>query len=81
VPLIEHATRIEFAGGLSAKFLPNLSLYAQAGYQFTTSSELRRDEVKGRLRRTLLVVGLFGRLCGSSQSVGGPIWIIRVGWV
>jgi hypothetical protein len=41
VPLIEHATRLEFAGCLSAKFLPNLSLYAQAGYQFTTSSELR----------------------------------------
>ncbi|GLR85403.1 autotransporter outer membrane beta-barrel domain-containing protein [Bradyrhizobium iriomotense] len=47
VPLIDQATRLEFAGGLSAKILPGLSLYAQAGYQFATSSQLRRDGVKG----------------------------------
>ena len=47
VPLAEQATRLEFAGGLSAKILPGLSLYAQAGYQFATSSQLRRDGVKG----------------------------------
>ena len=47
VPLIEHATRLEFAGGLSAKLLPGLSLYAQAGYQLATASQLRRDGVKG----------------------------------
>jgi outer membrane autotransporter protein len=46
-PLIEQATRLEFAGGLSAKILPGLSLYAQAGYQFATSGQLRRDGVKG----------------------------------
>ena len=48
LPLIEHATRLEFAGGLSAKLLRDLSLYAQAGYQFATSDSLqRRDGVKG----------------------------------
>jgi hypothetical protein len=30
--LFEQATRLEFAGGLSARILPGLSLYAQAGY-------------------------------------------------
>jgi outer membrane autotransporter protein len=47
VPLIEEATRLEFAGGLSAKLLPNLSFYAQAGYQFGTSGQQRRDGIKG----------------------------------
>jgi outer membrane autotransporter protein len=47
VPLLERATRLEFAAGFSAKLLPGLSLYAQAGYQFATSSEQRRDGVKG----------------------------------
>ncbi|WP_245329288.1 hypothetical protein [Bradyrhizobium centrolobii] len=47
VPLIEQATRLEFAGGLSAKILPGLSLYAQAGYQLATSNDNRRDGVKG----------------------------------
>jgi outer membrane autotransporter protein len=46
VPLIEQATRVEFVGGLSAKLLPGLSLYSQAGYQFATSSQQRRDGVK-----------------------------------
>jgi outer membrane autotransporter protein len=49
VPLLEKATRLEFAGGLSAKILPGLSLYAQAGYQFAVSGTDggRRDGVKG----------------------------------
>jgi outer membrane autotransporter protein len=49
VPLLEQATRLEFAGGLSAKLLPGLSVYAQAGYQFAVSGTDggRRDGVKG----------------------------------
>jgi outer membrane autotransporter protein len=47
VPLIEQATRVEFAGGLSAKIFAGFSLYAQAGYQFSTSSQQRREGVKG----------------------------------
>jgi hypothetical protein len=35
----EQATRLEFAGGLSAKILPGLSLYAQAGYQIAVNGE------------------------------------------
>ncbi|WP_245332096.1 autotransporter outer membrane beta-barrel domain-containing protein [Bradyrhizobium sp. NAS80.1] len=48
-PLLEQATRLEFAGGLSAKILPGLSLYGQAGYQFAVSGTDggRRDGVKG----------------------------------
>jgi len=51
VPLLEQATRVEFAGGLSAKIRPGLSLYAQAGYQFATSGTDggRRDGVRGDL--------------------------------
>ena len=49
VPLLQDATRLEFAGGLSAKILPGLSLYAQAGYQFAVSGTDggRRDGVRG----------------------------------
>ncbi|CCE08850.1 exported hypothetical protein [Bradyrhizobium sp. STM 3843] len=49
VPLLQQATRLEFAGGLSAKILPGLSLYAQAGYQVAVNSTDggRRDGVKG----------------------------------
>ena len=49
VPLLEQATRLEFAGGLSAKILPGLSLYGQAGYQFAVNGTDggRRDGVKG----------------------------------
>ena len=49
VPLLEQATRLEFAGGLSAKLLPGLTLYAQAGYQFAVSGTDggKRDGVKG----------------------------------
>jgi len=32
VPLLTHATRVEFAGGLSLKINPSISFYAQAGY-------------------------------------------------
>jgi outer membrane autotransporter protein len=48
--LLEQATRLEFAGGHSAKILPGLSLYAQAGYQSAVSGNTdsgRRDGVKG----------------------------------
>jgi len=34
VPLIEEATRLEFAGGVTAKLGGGVSLYVQAGYQF-----------------------------------------------
>jgi outer membrane autotransporter protein len=34
--LIEQATRLEFAGGLTARLAPRLSLFAQGGYQFAT---------------------------------------------
>ena len=49
VPLLEQATRLEFAGGFSAKIFRGLSLYAQAGYQFAVSGTDggRRDGVKG----------------------------------
>jgi hypothetical protein len=49
VPLLKQATRLEFAGGFSAKILPCLSLYPQAGYQFAVSGTDggRRDGVKG----------------------------------
>jgi outer membrane autotransporter protein len=34
VPLLEQATRLEFAGGITAKVNSSLSFYAQAGHQF-----------------------------------------------
>ena len=40
VPLIEEATRLEFAGGLTAALGGGVSLYAQAGYQFAINSAL-----------------------------------------
>ena len=48
VPLLEQATLLEFAGGLSPKILPGLSLYAQGGYQFAVSGTDggRRDGVR-----------------------------------
>ncbi|SFL62419.1 outer membrane autotransporter barrel domain-containing protein [Bradyrhizobium sp. NFR13] len=51
VLLSEQATRLEFAGGLSAKLLPGVSLYAQGGYQFAVSGTDggRRDGVRGDL--------------------------------
>jgi outer membrane autotransporter protein len=49
VPLLEQATRLEFAGGLSARILRGLSLYGQAGYQVAVGGTDggRRDGVKG----------------------------------
>jgi outer membrane autotransporter protein len=48
VPLIEEATRLEFAGGVSAKIGPGVSLYAQAGYQFAVdNTAFLRNAVQG----------------------------------
>jgi hypothetical protein len=51
IPLSEQATRLEFAGGVTAKLSANWSLYAQGGYQFapaeTGANPQRRDGVKG----------------------------------
>ncbi|MBL6618291.1 MAG: autotransporter outer membrane beta-barrel domain-containing protein [Reyranella sp.] len=49
VPLVEETTRLEFAGGLSAKLFSNVSLFAQGGYQFGTSNQQRRNGVKADL--------------------------------
>jgi outer membrane autotransporter protein len=48
--LIEQATRLEFAGGLTAKLNAHLSLFGQAGYQFApgqTNGGYIRDGAKG----------------------------------
>jgi outer membrane autotransporter protein len=50
VPLVEQATRLEFAGGVNAKLTANWSLYAQGGYQFAAgepSNGIRRDAIMG----------------------------------
>ncbi|MEM5299823.1 autotransporter outer membrane beta-barrel domain-containing protein [Burkholderia sp. JPY481] len=49
VPLIIQATRLEFAGGVTAKITGRLNLYAQFGYQLAVSgdSNVRRNGVKG----------------------------------
>jgi outer membrane autotransporter protein len=47
VPLVEEATQLEFAGGLSAKIGPGISLYAQAGYQFALDGAYIRNGVQG----------------------------------
>ena len=47
VPLIEEATRLEFAGGVSAKLGPGVSLYAQAGYQFALDNAYIRNGIQG----------------------------------
>ena len=50
VPLLEHATQLEFAGGVTAKLGARLSLFAQAGYQFAVlqgSENTVRNGVKG----------------------------------
>ena len=47
---VEQATRLEFAGGVTAKLTANWSLYAQGGYQFAAgepSNDIRRDGVMG----------------------------------
>ena len=57
VPLLEKATRLEFAGGLSAKILPGLSLYAQAGVRSERYRRRYARRRQGRPRRALHVVG------------------------
>jgi hypothetical protein len=47
VPLIEEATRLEFAGGVKAKLGGGVSLYAQAGYQFAPDSAFIRNGIQG----------------------------------
>jgi outer membrane autotransporter protein len=48
VPLVEQATRLEVAGGLTFKLQPNLSFYGQAGYQFAVApTNAGRDGVRG----------------------------------
>jgi outer membrane autotransporter protein len=50
VLLDEQTTRLEFAGGVTAKLNSTLSLYAQAGYQFVpdpTNNDYIRNGVKG----------------------------------
>jgi outer membrane autotransporter protein len=49
VPLRDQATRLESAGGVTFKLNPNLSFYAQAGYQFATDNNIRHDGAKGDL--------------------------------
>ncbi len=49
VPLLEQATRLELAGGVTAKLTNRLSLYAQGGYQFAVAqtSDTTRNGIKG----------------------------------
>jgi outer membrane autotransporter protein len=49
VPLLEGATRLEFAGGGTVKTNPNWSFFGQAGYQFAvaSSNNVRRNGFTG----------------------------------
>ena len=47
VPLIEEATRLEFAGGVTALLGRGVSLYAQAGYQFGLDGAFLRNGIQG----------------------------------
>jgi outer membrane autotransporter protein len=47
VPLIEAATRLEFAGGVTARLGPGVSLYAQVGYQFALDDAYLRNGIQG----------------------------------
>ena len=49
VPLLEQATRLQLGGGLSVRMNANVSLYANADYQFAVgdSDGGRRDGVRG----------------------------------
>jgi outer membrane autotransporter protein len=49
VPLIESATRLEFAGGVTAKLNSAFSVYAQGGYQFALDGEFIRNGVQGNI--------------------------------
>ncbi|MBV9014482.1 MAG: autotransporter domain-containing protein [Alphaproteobacteria bacterium] len=49
VPLVQHASRLEFAGGVTYKLNPSWSFFGQLGYQFAVGgpSNTSRDGVKG----------------------------------
>ena len=49
VPLLERASRLQLGGGLSVRMNTNLSLYANADYQFAVSDtdRERRDGIRG----------------------------------
>jgi hypothetical protein len=47
VPLIEDATRLEFAGGVTALLGRGVNLYAQAGYQFALDNVFLRNGIQG----------------------------------
>ena len=49
VPLLEAATRLEFAGGGTVKINTNWSFFGQAGYQFAvaSSNNIRRNGFTG----------------------------------
>ena len=47
VPLLEQATRLEFASGVTAKLGGGLSLFGQAGYQFALDSAFIRNGIQG----------------------------------
>jgi outer membrane autotransporter protein len=51
VPLLEQATRLEFAGGITARVNSSLSFYAQGGYQFAVGDTAggERQGVSGDL--------------------------------
>ena len=51
VPLIEEATRLEFAGGLTATLGGGVSLYAQAGYQFAINGAFMGNGIQGDIMR------------------------------
>ena len=56
VPLMEQATRLEFAGGVTAKLNPRVSLYAQAGYQFGLDGAFHPQRHSGRRRTPVCLV-------------------------
>ncbi|OKO74683.1 hypothetical protein AC629_34610 [Bradyrhizobium sp. NAS80.1] len=68
--------KVAKAGGLSAKILPGLTLYGQAGYQFLVSSTdgVRRDGVRAA-PLTLVAAGLRS-LIGARGKLQCPSLII-----
>ena len=56
VPLIEEATRLEFAGGVTALLGRGVSLYAQAGYQFALDNVYPPQRHSRRHRSALRLV-------------------------
>ena len=48
MPLVEQATRLEFAGGVTVSVGPRLGVSARAGDQFAVApSDARRDGLEG----------------------------------